>query len=259
MAVKPLLIALSLVSLLLAGCVTTTTGGFNTTPSEERAERDFVQLAIGYFEAGDMAAARRNINNALAINSRSSDAYNVQALVLQREGDRELARDTFERALSLNSQNSRARNNFAAFLFDNGDFEQAYQQLEMVANDTTYESRALAFENLGLAALRTERPERAEYAFERALQLNRNSFRASLEMAQIRFDRGEFAQAMTFYKQFVTSSQFFNVVQTARSLLLGIQLERRFDNEEGAAAYALQLESLYRDSTQYQEYLNLPR
>ena len=244
---------------LLSACVTTTTGGFNTEPSAERAERDFVQLAIGYFEAEDMAAARRNINNALALNSRSSDAYNVLALVLQREGDRELARQTFERALALDAKNSRARNNYAAFLFELQEYERAYQQLEIVANDTSYDGRALAFENLGLSALRTERPERAEYAFERALQLNRNAFRASLEMAQIRFDRGEFAAAMNFYNQFVTSSQFFNVLQTPRSLLLGIQLERRFDNDDGAARYASQLESLHRDSSEYQQYLNLSR
>ncbi|MDP1931567.1 MAG: type IV pilus biogenesis/stability protein PilW [Gammaproteobacteria bacterium] len=240
----------------LASCVTTTTGGFNTTPSQERAERDLVQLAIGYFDAGDMAGARRNINNALAINSRSSDAYNVLALILQREGDVELARQTFERALSYDSRNSRARNNFAAFLFDAGDYEQSYRQLEIVANDTTYESRALAFENLGLSALRTARPERAEYAFDRALQLNRNLYRSSMEMAQIKFEKGEFAESMNYYNQFVTSSNFYNVVQTPRSLWLGIQLERRFDNEEGAAIYAVLLERLYRDSLQYQQYLN---
>jgi type IV pilus assembly protein PilF len=244
-------------ALMLTACVTTTTGGFNTEPSAERAERDFVQLAIGYYEAGDMGAARRNINNALALNSRSSAAYNVLALVLQREGDRELARETFERALELDANNSRARNNYAAFLFDIGEFEQSYRQLEVVANDTTYESRDLAFQNLGLSALRTDRPERAEYAFERALQLNGNAVRSLLELAQIKFEQGEFAQAMTYYNRFVTSSQFLNVVQTPRSLLLGIQLERRFDNEEGAAIYAVLLERLYRDSPEYRQYLNL--
>ena len=164
-------------ALLLTACVTTTTGGFNTEPSAERAERDFVQLAIGYYEAGDMSAARRNINNALALNNRSSAAYNVLALVLQREGDVQLARDSFERALELDSKNSRARNNYAALLFDIGEFEQSYRQLETVANDTSYESRDLAFQNLGLSAQRTDRPERAEYAFERALQLNSNALR----------------------------------------------------------------------------------
>ena len=240
----------------LMSCVTTTTGGFSTEPSHERAERDFVQLAIGYFEAGDMAAARRNINNALAINERSSDAYNVLALVLQREGDTELARETFERALSLNGNNSRARNNLAALLFDMEEFERSYRELETVANDTTYEARELAVENLGLSALRTERPERAEYAFERALQLNSNLYRSSLELAQIKFDKGEFAEPMNYYNQFVTSINFYNVIQTPRSLWLGIRLELRFDNQEGAAAYAVLLEGLYKDSPQYQLFMN---
>ncbi|MCB1649724.1 MAG: type IV pilus biogenesis/stability protein PilW [Pseudomonadales bacterium] len=257
MAVMRSILAMWACGVLLSACVTTTTGGFSTEPSSERAEHDFVQLAIGYFDAGDMVAARRNVNNALAINSRSSQAYNVLAMVLQREGDRELARQTFVRALDLDASNSRARNNYAAFLFDSGEYESAYQQLEKVANDTSYDGRALAFENLGLAALRTERPERAEYAFERALQLNGNALRAALEMAQIHFDRGEFAEAMNYYRRFVTSSQFYQVTQTPRSLLLGIQLERRFDNQEGAARYALELESLYRDSQQYQQYLKL--
>jgi len=256
MRVRNGVMASALYMVLLASCVTTTTGGFNTEPSQERAVRDFVQLAIGYFEAGDMGAARRNINNALALNSRSADAYNVLALVLQREGDTQLARETFERALALESNNSRARNNLAALLFDMGEYEQSYRQLEIVANDTTYDARALAFENLGLSALRTERPERAEYAFERALQLNSNLYRSSLEMAQIKFDKGEFAVAMTHYSQFVTTSNFYNVAQTARSLWLGIQLERRFDNEEGAVLYGALLQNLYRDSPQYQDYLN---
>lgn len=244
-------------ALLLSGCVTTTTGGFNTEPSEERAVRDFVQLATGYFEAGDMTAARRNVNNALALNDRSSDAYNVLALVLQREGDSELAHETFQRALALDANNSRARNNYAAYLYEIGEYEPSYQQLETVANDTAYEFRDTAFVNLGISALRTARPERAEYAFDRALQLNSNAYPAALEMAQIKFERGEFAEAMNYYKQYVTSSQFFDDVQTPRSLLLGIQLERRFDNEQGAAIYAVMLERLYRDSLEYQQYLNL--
>ena len=256
MGVNYRVIACVLCLVVLSGCVTTTTGGFSTEPSQERAERDFVLLATGYFEAGDTAAARRNVNNALAINSRSADAFNVLALVLQREGDTQLARETFERALALDADNARARNNFAALLFAIGEYEQSYRQLEMVANDTTYESRALAFENLGLSALRTERPERAEYAFERALQLNSNLYRSSLEMAQIKFDKGEFAESMTHYSQFVTTSNFYNVAQTARSLWLGIQLERRFDNDEGAVLFGALLQNLHRDSPQYQDYLN---
>lgn len=248
-------LGLLVVVLSMSACVTTTTGGFNTEPSLERAENDFVQLAIGYYEAGDMQAAKRNINKALEIDSRSSEAYNALALVLQKEGDFAVARRTFERAISYDGANARARNNFAAFLFEREEYDESYKQLEQVANDTTYESRALAFQNLGLTALRTERPERAEQAFERALQFDPNLFRSSLELAQINFDKGLFATAMQHYQGFVTTSNFYRVAQTPRSLWLGVQLEKRFDNESASAIYGAILERLFSDSPQYQEYL----
>lgn len=192
-------------ALLLSSCVTTTAGGFNAS-SEERAERDLVQLANGYFEAGDMAGARRNITRALEINSRSADAYNVLAMVQHREGDVALAGKTYLHALGLDGDNSRVRNNYAAFLFDAGEYEQAYRQLEIVAEDTNYESRGLVFENLGLSALRTGRPQRAEVAFERALQIDSKRYRAARELAQIKFKNGEFAAAMDYYNRFLSAS-----------------------------------------------------
>jgi type IV pilus assembly protein PilF len=249
------ILGLLVVVLSLSSCVTTTTGGFNTEPSLERAENDFVQLAIGYYEVGDMQAARRNINKALAINGRSSKAYNALALVLQKEGDFGVARSTFESAIAYDSTNARARNNFAAFLFERAEYDESYKQLEQVANDTTYESRALAFQNLGLTALNTARPERAEQAFERALQFDSNLFRSSLELAQINFDNGLFGKAMRYYQEFVTASNFYRVAQTPGSLWLGVQLEKRFDNESTSAIYGAILERLYSDSPQYQEYL----
>lgn len=251
-------VLLVLVTMLaLSACVTTTTGGFKTEPSLVQAERDFVQLAIGYYEANDMQAARRNINNALAINDRSSEAYNALALVLQKEGDTALARRTFERAIGFDANNSRARNNYAVFLFAQEDYEEAARQLQIVANDTTYEARALAFQNLGLATLRTASAERAKNAFERALQLDANLFRSSLELAQINYDQGEYATAMQYYQQFVTTSNFYSIAQTAQSLWLGVQLEKRFDNEPTASIYAAILQRLYSNSPQYQEYLKI--
>jgi len=247
---------LSAVLFVLSACVTTTTGGFNVDSSADRALRDYIQLAIGYYEAGDMAGAKRHINNALAINNRSSEAYNVQALIMQREGEPRLAQENFERSLSLNSANSRARNNFAAFLFEQQHYEAAYRQLEIVANDTAYEARALAFENLGFAALRTNRTDRAAAAFDRALQLNQNLYRSSLELSQMRFDAGLFTESLRYYNQFVVTADFYNMPQTPRSLWLGVQLERKFDNRAGAAIYSQLLESLYRDSPEYQQYVN---
>ena len=82
-----LLLLAACMGLTLNACVTTTTGGFNVEASESRALNDYIQLAVGYFDAGDLAGAKRHINNALAIDDRSSEPYNILALVMQREGE----------------------------------------------------------------------------------------------------------------------------------------------------------------------------
>ncbi|MCB1671911.1 MAG: type IV pilus biogenesis/stability protein PilW [Gammaproteobacteria bacterium] len=243
-----------LLSLILNSCVTTTTGGFNPEVSEDEALQDYIRLAVAYYEANDMAGARRHIANAMEINDRSSEVYNILALVHQREGDLDLADEAFNRAIRLDRNNSRARNNYAAFLFGQQRYQDAYQQLELVSNDTTYEGRPIAFENLGRSALRMGNTDAAERAFERALQLNGNLYISALELAQIRFDKGAYQSARSLYNQYLTTKDFYNIPHTPRSLWIGIQIESHFQNQAAADTYARLLTALYQDSAEYQLY-----
>lgn len=241
----------------LSACVTTTTGGFLADASDERATEDYVQLALAYYDADDMAGARRHINNALAINDRSSEAHMVLALVLQREGDIDLADENFRRSISLDRDNSRARNNYAALLFDRERYRDAYEQLERVASDTEYEGRAIAFENLGRAALRINRVDDAKNFFQRALQLNNNLYVAALELSMIYLQQEDFPRARLSYQSYLTIVEFYNVPHTPRALLAGIQIEGHFDNQELVDNFALILGTLYQTSPEYQIYRRL--
>jgi len=247
---------LALSGLLLAGCVTTETGGFTPEASDADALDDYIRLAVAYYDANDMANARRHISNALAIDERNSEVFNVLALVHQREGDLNLADEVFQRAIRLDSGNSRARNNYAAFLFQQQRFEEAYAQLETVANDTDYEGRAIAFENLGRSALRIGRNESAANAFERALQLNSNLYVSTLELAQIRYDQGDYLAARVLYNQYLTIKEFYSIPHTSRSLWIGIQVEGHYQNDDAVDGYIRLLTALYQDSAEYQLYQN---
>jgi len=245
-----------LFALLLSSCVTTEMGGFSPDTSDAEALDDYIQLATAYYNQDDMANARRHINNALAIDDRNSEIYNVLALVYQSEGDLEIADETFRRAISLDSSNSRARNNYAAFLFSQERFEAAVEQLKVVTIDTAYEGRAMAFENLGRSALQVNQLIEAESAFQRALQLNPNLYLPALELAKLNFDRGDFTSARRLYRQFLTNKDFYGLPHSPSSLWLGIQIERIYENEEVAEGYARVLSTLYNTSPEYREYRN---
>ncbi len=242
---------------LSVGCVTTTTGGFNVEPSAEEAVDDYIQLAIAYYDAGDMVNARRHISNALELDDRNSELYNVLALIAQAEGDLDLATQNFQRSIRLDRTNSRARNNYAALLFTLGDFRGAYDQLEEVTSDTMYEGRAIAFENLGRSAIRLNRLDEAELAFQRALQLNGNLYISAVELALLRANRQDWVGARRVFQQYLTTAQFYNLPHTPRALLAGIKIEGNFQNRELVDDFTRILTTLYQDSPEYAEYLRL--
>lgn len=241
----------------LSSCVTTTTGGFIATASDEQAVRDYVNLAVGYFDANDMSGARRNISNALELDDRHSPAYNVLALILQTEGDIQQAEETFERAISLDRENSRARNNYAALLFSLQKYQQAFEQLDIVVADSMYEGRAIAFENLGRSALMLEDAEAAENAFQRALQLNGNLYLSALELSIVRFENGNLRGSRTAFNQYLTIVDFYKIPHSAKALLAGIQVESAFENQAMVDEFALLLASLYPQSIEYKTYQEL--
>lgn len=242
---------------MLTACEVTTTGGYTTDPDPQQALRDYIQLATGYLEQNDLPNTKRHLENAAAIDPNNSELLAVWGLVYSREGEPELADQSFQRALRINPANSQARNNYAAFLFAEERFEDAFDQLQLVVEDTNYTGRAQAFENLGLAGLRLQRLEEAEYAFGRAVQLNANLLRSSVELASLNLQKQDVLQARAYYRNYLTLIQFYNIAQTPRGLWVGIQLENALGNEDNVRLYGTQLEASFNTSPEYQLYRQL--
>ena len=242
---------------LVGGCVTETTGApFGGVRSDTQALRDYIQLATGYLEQNDLVNTRRHLDNATRLDANNSEVAALWGLVYAQEREPDLADEQFRRALRIDPRNSKARNNYAAFLFAQSRFDDAYEQLESVVADTAYSNRAQAFENLGLAALRLERNDDAEFAFTRALQLNNNQLRSSLELASLNLQKPspDLRQAGIYYRNYLTLLQLFRTTQTARGLWVGVQLENALGNADNARAYGAQLEANFRGTPEHQLY-----
>jgi type IV pilus assembly protein PilF len=244
-------------ALALSGCVTETAGGFGAEASREQALADYLQLAAAYLGEGDLRNARRHLGNVEALDPDNSEAAALWGLVYSREGENALAEASFLRALSLDDANSQARNNYAAFLFAQGREQQAYEQLRQVVNDTNYAQRPQAFENLGTAAQRLGRMEEAEAAFERALQLDDSSARASLELTAINLDQKDVSQAKRYYDNYLLSLQARELAPDAKGLWQGVRLETALGNDAQARRYGALLEAGFSASSEYALYRQL--
>ena len=91
--------------------------------------------------------------------------------------------------------------------------------------------------------------DEAEKAFTRSLVNNKRNTVTMLELAELRYQRGDYPSAKAIYDRFLENQE-----QTAKSLLLGIKLMRAFEDRDTEASYALYLKNNFPYSKEYLEY-----
>lgn len=239
--------------ILLAGCVTQTRGGFSENADPDKALAYSVQLARSYIRDGRWEAAKRHLKKALELDERSADVHEALGLVFQNTGEFERAEMHFTQALELGGETqSRVRMNYAAFLYQMQNYAKAAQLLEQVVEDSLYMKRADAYVSLARCYIKLERLQDAEAAYKRAYLMNRANVALMLEMAEVYFLLQDYPSAQQYYNQFRQNVR----QQPARALWLGIQLARKFNDQNALSSYALALKSLYPTSKEYLEYRN---
>lgn len=230
-----------LLSALLGGCVTTTTGPAPATDKQRVQAR--LDLARGYMEAGEYERARPALNRAITIDPRSVEAHVLLGVLNESENENALAEKHYRIALEIDPHDPQALNNYGSFLFSQGRYKDAVEKLRLVVENPNYRARSQAYENLGLAELKIGEVERAKEAFRRALRLNFAQARSSLELADLALVEGDYVAAQEYYDSFRLQAR-----QTPRSLCLGMKLAAKQGDSDRMASYALALNNLFPDS-----------
>ncbi|MEX0603159.1 MAG: type IV pilus biogenesis/stability protein PilW [Marinobacter sp.] len=248
------LISLGMV-VLLAGCVTSSDSRFAREANEDKAVRNYVQLATAYIDQGNLDRARDHLERALEIKPDSASALAAMGLIYQREGDSQLARESFVKAVGNDGSYTRGRVFYGAFLFEQTDFDGAKAQFLKASTDTGYEDRGSVFFNLGRIHQRLGETESAINAFQRSVELTRGEPRALLALSTTLVETGSYTEASRYYSQLMRAMQGNRQMQhSPESLLTGIQIARYFDEWDREASLALVLKNQYPKSDQYQHY-----
>jgi type IV pilus assembly protein PilF len=239
-------------ALLLAGCTQIVEVNGHKVDRDASAQ-DHVQIASEFMQRGDDEHALMHLQRALELNPDSAQAHSLLGLLLQREGDVAGAEKNFRKAVSDDDTYSPAHNNYGAFLFGQGRYKEAVTQLQKAADDLSYNARDQALVNLGRASVKTGDLATAETAFARAMRVHPDMPEALLEMADLQFTKGNTVAAHDLYQHFLQLTG--NAIQSARTLWLGIRLERIFGDKNALSSYELALKNIYPESPEYKAFV----
>ena len=224
----------------------------------EKAVLVRTQMAVEYLKSGDLDAAKRVLDEALALSSRDSQANMMMGVLLQQEGSKvnlDKAEGYFKRAIASDPKNAQARNNYGTYLFQVARYNDAIQQFQIAGTTLGYDQRSRALENMGRSYLKLNDVANAEKSFNQALQANRDSYISMLELAELAYLKQDFPAATRMYEQFVRVVGQKN--QNARALWVGIRLARADGDQMGVQVLVNQLRALFPESQEYQRYLQL--
>lgn len=235
----------------LSACVTTTNKGPVDLKS---AHETRIELGMSYLSVGLRDNARYQFSEALKIKRRSAEAYHGIGLVHQANGEMEPAGDAFRRALRFSDDSNRSgiSMSYGAYLMEQGQPEDACDFFEAAAADFDYGRRPQALFRAARCAQMTGNTARVKPAYQHALNLNQNFAPALIELADIHYQEENYPDAKRLLDRYHSVAE-----SSARSLWLGIRIERIFGNRDREASYALALKNKHPYSREFLEYRRL--
>jgi Tfp pilus assembly protein PilF len=161
--------------------------------------------------------------------------------------------------IALDGDFEQARNNYGVYLSQMKRYSEAAQQFEIAGSALGYEGRISALENLGRTYLQLNDSAAAAKAFLRALDGNRNSIVAHIELVDLLLAQNRVQQAQRLYDETLILVQGQGI--SPRLLLQGIKLAEAQGDSNQRQQLSRQLLSAYPlsdEAKQLKTWLNNP-
>ncbi|CDG84078.1 type IV pilus biogenesis/stability protein PilW [Janthinobacterium agaricidamnosum] len=246
---------------LLAGCAGGAGNGSGTaelltssdmTAGQKRAEIRR-ELAIGYYQQGQLEVALDEIKKALQADPDSAESYGVRALIYSDMNQLPLAQDNYQRALKLAPNNADLNNNYGAFLCHHGREKEALPYFDLaLKNPATDASKGNVLNNAGSCRVNLKDYAGAEPYLLQALQLTPDLLETNFNLARVYYGRGDYQRAGSFMTRLSKIAKMESL--TADVLWLGIKVQHKLGDTGAEAGLATQLRRRHAGSAEYAAY-----
>ena len=202
-----------------------------------------LELGIGYMSQGFYKKALEKLNRAKQAKPDFPAVYNALGVLHQKLGIYDVAEENFKMAIKLNPNDSSALNNYGLFLCQRQRYEEADESFLKSANNPLYATPEVAYNNAGTCALNNGQIELAENYFNEALRRNAEVGPALIQMSEISYDHGNYMPARGYLGRYLKSNK-----HSAKSLWLGIRIERELGDKNAVSSYVLLLRNQFSES-----------
>jgi len=240
---RPSVLLLLVAMFLIGGCASSGRDDPFNRASNEEASAANARLGASYLQAGNLQEANERLKRALELDPENADAHAAYAILQMRLEEPEKAEHHFERALDIDPDSPRLKNNFATMLCDRGEYDRAIDLFLQAADDRLYETPAFAYDNAGTCALDAGRDEEAREYLVQARKSDPGFQRPVIKLAELAFEDGDADEAAGYLETYHDLGR-----ASARSLWLGVRIERRRGNPDEAERYGKRLVRNFPDS-----------
>lgn len=223
----------------------TTGGGSNLRPTvtTNDAVMANINLGVEYLRQGNYEQALERLERAQRMDPSYPNTYNMLGMLYQQMGQKDAAERNFKKALNLSGNDPYTLNNYGQFLCSINQRRQAEELFLRAAGNPLYNTPEIAYYNAGGCAFNGGNKTDAEGYFRRALDRNPQMPEALLRMSELSLDNKNFLSARGYLQRYMSVAK-----HTAKSLWLGIQIERELGDANKVSSYAILLRNTFPDS-----------
>jgi type IV pilus assembly protein PilF len=231
--------------LILAGCVSTTSGPPKLEGDDSNAADLNYQLGARYYHNGDYDLARDRLLLAIELEPNNAISWSTLGLTYEALGNVRLAEEAYGKAVNVAPRDFQIQDNYAVFLCRQGRHDDARKYFDRALSAPTNDYAERTYTNAGVCMMQKPDYDLAEKYLRGALERRPNHAEALLQMSVLFFEKGDNLRARAFLQRYMS-----NNVPTATVLYHGIQIEEKLGDDAARREYTMQLLKNFPDSAE---------
>ena len=223
--------------LLMAGCVSTTTGSITEPGRNDKEAADLnYQLGARYYSNGNYTLARDRLMLAIEIDPKMAVAYMALALTYEALDNKRLAKEAYEKAIRAAPHDFDIQNTYAVFLCRHQYYSEAQDYFDKAGSHPENDDAEVTLTNAGVCMGQKPDLAAAEKYFRMALDHRSSYSEALLQLCLLKFQQDDYLGARAFLQRYMSST-----IPTAGVLYLASRIEDMLGNDRGKTEYEDQL------------------